>query len=303
MSTPSPEVIAIPTFRRPELLGRLLDSLRPEVEGRDVLIVIGDNDAGHEAAAVAAASSLNTVCIPVTERGISQVRNALIRCATQLRPQWELLLMLDDDGYVEPGWFEALVGAARTLEADVTGGPVLGSLPAQASLFARNSVYSGRERYPSGPVEALNGAQNIAISRRVVERLGDPWFPIELGSYGGEDYHFFKSVLHAGGTLAWCDEAQVTEPTPADRLRTAAIFRRAFRSNVLSARTDRQFHGSAAVARRVLGGVGITTRNVAAGLVRRDADRLARSALDTACLAGQLNGLAGRLPRGGHAEG
>ena len=53
-STPSPfgaVVIGIPTFRRPQQLQALLDSLLPELAPHDVWVIVGDNDCGESAPA------------------------------------------------------------------------------------------------------------------------------------------------------------------------------------------------------------------------------------------------------------
>ncbi|WP_312720208.1 glycosyltransferase [Mobilicoccus sp.] len=294
-------VVGIPTYRRPELLARLLASLAREVPP-DVLVVVADNDAGEEAPEVVRASGLTATCVPVARPGISEVRNALVREATARRPTWQWLVMLDDDGYVTDGWFDALMRAAGRGDAEVIGGPVVGDLPPGVSLLARNSVYAGRARHASGPVGMLNGAQNILISRLIVEVVGDPWFPPHLGVAGGEDHHFFRTVLDRGGTLAWCDEAVVHEPTPPERLTTGALLRRAYRSNLVTAQTDRAIRGRTVVARSVTVGLGWLMRNTATAAVRRSPDRLAACAIDAVSLGGRTVGLlSSRTPTGGHA--
>lgn len=296
-------VVAVPTYRRPALLARLLESLVPELEGRGVPVVVADNDAGAEAPQVVARSGLDAICIPVTRPGIAENRNALVREATRIRPGWRHLVMLDDDGYVTPGWFEALLGAAQEYGADVTGGPVLGELPPGASRLARNSIYAGRTRHPSGPVTGLGGAQNIVVSRRIVEAVGDPWFPPHLGRIGGEDHYFFEDVRAHGGTFAWCDEAPVVEPTPASRLSARALLTRAYRSNLISTHTALRFGTRAEVAAALARDTGWCVRKVAAGVVRRDPDRLAAATLDVASLSGRAAGLvSGRPPTRAHPD-
>lgn len=290
-------VIGIPTYRRPEQLADLLRSLVPELPPESTRIIVGDNDCGSDAPRVVAPfarEGLPVSVVPVPERGISQVRNALIRHATLSCPAWEYLVMLDDDGTVCPGWFSALLDGARRYDADVAAGPVLGDLPEDASLLARNSVYGGRARYPSGPVPMLNGAQNIVLSRRICDALGDPWFDIALGRSGGEDYHFFRRIATRGGRLAWCDDAHVLEPTPPDRLRWRPLLRRTFRSNAIAARTDIALVGSTKVWRDLRFGIPAAGRDAAAGLIRRDPDRLAKAALHVVALAGRAAGLSRR---------
>lgn len=188
MSPRSPAVvIGVPTYRRPRQLAQLLHSLYEELGDRQVPVVVADNECGDAAplvVAAAARSGLSATCICVRERGISQVRNAIIREVSERHPSWRWLIVLDDDGVVEPGWFDALLHGTSRFDADVVAGPVLGDLPERASVFARNSVYAGRPRFASGPVPMLNGAQNIAIARGVVDRLGTTCFPTSLGTSG-----------------------------------------------------------------------------------------------------------------------
>lgn len=148
-------VIGIPTFRRPRQLEGLLDSLRPELAGTDALVVVADNDVSPQTPQIVSGSGLDAVCVGVPERGISQARNALIREAFARRPGWTWLTMVDDDGVVEPGWLAALGGCAARFEADIISGPVLRDLPPQASIVARNSMFSARPRQADGPVEVI----------------------------------------------------------------------------------------------------------------------------------------------------
>lgn len=295
-------VIAVPTYRRPQLLQALLTSLQEDLADsrwaatHRVLLVVADNDRQHSAEPVVTAAAIGVPVryVPAPEPGISQVRNELIRAAYRWAPDFAWIVMLDDDGRVVSPWLDPLLAGAAAHEADVAAGPVLGDLPAGASLLARNSVYAGRARYATGPVAMLNGAQNIAIHRRVCDRLQDPWFDPALGRSGGEDYHFFRGLAVAHARLVWVDEAVVSEPTPAERLRWRPLLTRTFRSNALAASSDVQLIGRAKVLTDVRYGIGSMTRDVAAALVRRDIDRLARAGLLAVSLAGRASGL---LPR------
>ena len=290
-------VIGIPTYRRPDLLSSLLESLREQVVAVPLHIVVGDNECSPDVERIVAGfrvGGLPVTWMGVAEPGISQVRNALIREATRVSPTWRFIVMLDDDGTVEPGWFDALVRGMERYDPDVLAGPVLGELPKNASIIARNSVYAGRPRFADGPVPMLNGAQNIAISRRICDVLGDPWFDVALGLSGGEDYRFFRRVIAAGGRLAWCDEARVLEPTPAERLHWRPLLRRAFRSNAIAAHTDIQYMGRAQVCRDLGRGMAGILRETAAGAVRRDPNRIVRAGLNIVALAGRASSLRGR---------
>lgn len=300
-----PVAIGIPTYRRPVLLARLLDSLQPEIEGREVLEVVADNAPGPDsiAPAVTRDHSPGAMCIPVPEPGISAARNALIRAALDRSETWRWLVMLDDDGYVEPGWLEALITGAERFDADVASGPVLRNLPSDSSLLAQNSMFAARAQRPDGPITMIDGAQNMALSRGILTRLSEPWFDPSLGLIGGEDHHFFRRIQVLGARFVWCGDAVVVEPPASDRLTTRSIVRRAFRSNVITAQTDVALLGRAAVLAGITRGWGITARNLAAGAVRRDPSRIVRTGLDAVALTGRMVGsLVGRRTDKRHGD-
>ncbi|WP_255523044.1 glycosyltransferase [Aquitalea sp. ASV11] len=240
-------VILIPTFRRPVLLRKLLNSLQSELLSKDVAIVIGDNDCGVDVPAIVEEyKSLfsNLTCIPVPERGISQVRNALVQHAVDHFPAWEYLIMLDDDGFVMPGWFSSLFETINMYPAEVYGGPVLGDIPRESNIFARNSLYAARSTRSTGYVDILSGAQNIVISRSIESYIDYPFFDMAYGLSGGEDYAFFRRLRAKDARFAWSADAYLTEPTPVERLQVKKIIGRYYTTGKYMASIDRSFDGT-----------------------------------------------------------
>lgn len=298
-STHARIVIGIPTYRRPATLRTLLDTLLADLREselareRGVFVVIADNASDPLTAKIAEQhlDGIPHVAVGVSAPGVAAVRNAIGREAARACPGYEWLVMLDDDGEVIPGWLDPLLRTAKRLDVDIIGGPVLGDLPEGASRVAQNSLYGGRRRFPSGRVEMLNGAQNIAVARRVWETVPEPWFDPALRR-GGEDYEFFKHAKAMGFRFGWCDEAPVDEPTPADRLTTRAICVRVFASNRSGAHVDYAYDGLASSIRRA-GVIWVwAAKSVAAAVIRRDLDRLIVAGLHAVCGVGRAVGLA-----------
>lgn len=295
-TTFSDVVIGIPTYRRPELLAVLLRSLASELSGSEVKVIVADNECGVDAPAVvesARASFVQIECIPVTERGVSQVRNAIVAAAHRVSPGWQRLIMLDDDGRVTPGWLSALLSAAARWGADLVGGPVEGELPQGANLLARHSLFAQRKRWPTGVVPTLNTTQNLLIARSTVEKLGLPLFRNDYGASGGEDYDLFRRVARAGGVLVWCDEAVVIEPAPADRLTRKALLSRYATTGSYMALIDVSYDGKWRVAWGAVKGLLTSLVRAAWGAMRLDGPDFARCVLMVAHYAGRLAGLAG----------
>lgn len=289
-------VIGIPTFRRPELLRILLESLLPELQANPAFVVVADNDCGEDAPRIVAEFAAKwplMQCIPVSKRGVAQVRNAIVGHAHQSCPDWDWLLMLDDDGAVKPGWLGGLVQTGRQYQAHLVGGPVEGSLPASANLLARNSLFAARRRWKTGIVSTLNTTQNLAISRSTLALIGEPLFRNEYGASGGEDYDLFRRVAHAKGKIAWCDEAVVVEPAPQERLTVQSLLSRYATTGAYVVRIDGFYDGWGATVRATFTGLAACLwRGVVSTILWRR-DDLARAVLATAYYCGRIAGLAG----------
>lgn len=289
-------VIGIPTYRRPEMLQALLDSLLPELQRHPAEVVVADNDCGSAAPALVEAFRARWPairCIPVAARGVAQVRNALVAEAHQANPDWQWLLMLDDDGLVTPGWLGSLLGAATRYDADLAGGPVQGVLPGDSGRLARNSIFAARRRWPTGLVPLLNTTQNLAIARRALTLAPEPLFRNEYGASGGEDYDLFRRVARASGRIVWCDEAVVMEPAPADRLTVRSLLHRYASTGMYMVAIDRSYDGGLQVWLNALKGLLMSALAalLAALTFRRDA--CARSVLKVSHYVGRLGGLLG----------
>jgi glycosyltransferase involved in cell wall biosynthesis len=289
-------VVGIPTFRRPQLLAALLDSLLPELQGRRALVIVADNDCGAEAPAVVAQFRQrwpDSVCIPVAARGVAQVRNALVGEALARAPHWQWLLMMDDDGLVTPGWLQHLLDTGAAYDSHLVGGPVDGVLPPGASVFAQNSIFAARRRWPTGLVPSLNTTQNLAISRRVEQLFAPPFFRNEYGASGGEDYDFFRRVAHAGGRIAWSDEALVLEPAPPERLTTRSLLHRYATTGSYMLAIDSFYDGRGYTALLAFKGVcGALVRMALAAVTLRRV-KAAREVLTLAHYCGRVAGLFG----------
>src|ERR1700761_2347350 len=196
--------IAIPTYRRPKSLVRLLQAIAELETDANVTVLVADNDADRREGyalceAMKAQYRFPLTAIVVPERGIPQARNALVDHA-----RGDFIAMLDDDEWPEPGWLTAILQAQEQTGADVIQGSVVfGVTEKWAATFDGLCDI----RHVSGPVDMLHGAGNILIARRVFDRIARPWFDPAFDLTGGEDDDFFVRLKRAGVRFAWCDEA------------------------------------------------------------------------------------------------
>lgn len=225
--------IVIPTYRRPELLARAVDSClaqQGEVGTYDIVVIDNDPD-GSAKDAVAAMASASPVPIRyVWEQrpGISHARNTGVAAATG-----HYLAFLDDDEAAEPGWLAGFLATIRATGAAAVVGPVYPLFredgPHKQVDAYRHRVYTRDAKVPTGTLLATwPGIGNTLLDKARCFTTAEPFDP-RLGISGGEDTVFLRQLMLNGGAIAWCAEAAVTEIVPAAKLEAHYLLRRAFR--------------------------------------------------------------------------
>jgi glycosyltransferase involved in cell wall biosynthesis len=227
-------VIAIPTFKRPLGLERLLRSLAALETDAKLRVLVADNDADrHEGAdlcaRIAAAYRWPMDSIIVAERGIAQVRNALVEHALA-DPEITFVAMLDDDEWVEPQWLSALVAAQCRSHADVVRGSVLREFEAPPPSWALEWEGIAPIDRPTGYDGMIEGIGNVLIARHCFEALANPCFDLQFGLTGGEDKEFFIRLSKLGMQFTRTADAIAYEYVPASRVRLDWSLKRAYRT-------------------------------------------------------------------------
>jgi succinoglycan biosynthesis protein ExoM len=235
--TRSDLAIVICAFRREALLRRALASLaaaRP-VDGFTFSVVVVDNsDEGSAGATIAsfrASSPFEIVGVAAHPANIAVARNAGVAAADT-----ELVAFVDDDQTLEPGWFEGVALAARTLPHDVLFGPIEPEFeaperatPATRRLFSRRlDAPIGRELVAMGPrkTPGLALSTGNTLFRRATTLVEPAPFDAAFGLGGGEDYDLFCRLQRRGRRFGWMPEAKAREWTPAARCEPGYLRRR-----------------------------------------------------------------------------
>jgi succinoglycan biosynthesis protein ExoM len=229
MSEKTPHIdICIASYKRPQLLAKLLASLAAQNLPADVTlgVIVVDNDpAGTARPAVenALAAGLSIRYFMQPEKNIALTRNMGVA-----NSNGEYIAFIDDDECAGPDWLKHLYETLHKYEADVVFGPVTGEVPPNAPAWLTEGRFYERERYKTGTVPPIRGTGNVLLRAQSMPDQGAPFNP-KYGLSGGEDTDFFRRLLQNGRKFIWCDEAEVMETVVPNRLTANWLIRRAFR--------------------------------------------------------------------------
>lgn len=211
--------MAVPTFRRAELLPALLRRVREQTDRLDGLarVLVIDND--PERSAARAATGAEYVHEP--RPGIAHVRQR----ALALSRDDELLVMIDDDVEPEEGWLDALISTWRAHRPAIVMGYVRYVWPPDADPWLAAGGFLRRTSHPTGTRLPDLATGNVLIDVARVRALGVD-FDVSLGLAGGEDTHFGRAVVAAGGSIVACQESVVRDDVATDRVNVEFVRRR-----------------------------------------------------------------------------
>jgi succinoglycan biosynthesis protein ExoM len=228
-------VVAVPSFRRPAGLERLLTALEALETDARVSVLVADNDTDNrEASAVCEKLRSRGYrwpldCIIAQERGIAQARNALVDHIL-LHSEAELVAMLDDDEWPHAGWLDGFLSVQRATGADALHGAVLREFESTPGRRAVACHGLAPMRNKTGIVTMIEGTSNVLVSRACFEGLAKPCFDPDFALSGGEDRDFFERLRRQGKRFAWADAAIAYAWVPASRASFGWALMRAYRT-------------------------------------------------------------------------
>jgi succinoglycan biosynthesis protein ExoM len=237
-------VVGICTYKRPELLGKLLEALRIQETGGlfhySVLVV--DNDFTRSAQstvnAFKAGSAIDLNYVVEPEKNIARARNAAIENAGG-----EYLAFIDDDEYPSPEWLSHLFKALHEFGADGVLGPVKPQFETQPPKWVVRSRLCERESFVTGRVigdSRYTRTGNVLFRAEIFE-AGREIFDPAYGKTGGEDVDLFSRMIGKGKTFVWCDEAVAYEAVLPARLRRGYFIKRALLRGCVNSEKTRFF--------------------------------------------------------------
>lgn len=219
--------VCICTYKRPELLERLLEELSKQETGGlfTYSIVVADNDQMRSAEPVvtefATKSQVAIKYCNEPRQGIALARNKVVANA-----EGEFLAFIDDDEFPIQSWLLNLFETCSKYSADGALGPVKPHFDGSVPPWVIKSKIYDRPSHATGSV--LNSRQtrsgNVLIKREVPASEAQPFRP-EFRS--GEDVDFFRRMIEKGHRFVWCEEAVAYEVVPQARWKRSYMCRRA----------------------------------------------------------------------------
>jgi succinoglycan biosynthesis protein ExoM len=219
--------VCICTYKRSELLKRLLDGLRQqETEGRFTYsLVVADNDGMGSARNVvlefAAGSDIPTVYCVEPRQNIALARNKALE-----HVRGDYVAFFDDDQLPGKGWLLTLLRACEKYDADGVLGPVKPYFEAQPPAWVVKGKFYERPIYASGMVIDWRKGRtgNVLLRRHIFSGEKQVFRPEFLT---GEDQDFFRRMIERGHVFVWCNEAVAYETVPPVRWKRSFMLKRA----------------------------------------------------------------------------
>lgn len=225
--------IIVPTRLRAGYLDVALGSIAPQAAAAGAELLVVDDGPDEATRTVAQRHGARYVAHPVS-RGLNAARNSGIDAAAA-----DLLVFVDDDVEVRPGWLDAL------LAADAAAGPDVGVLtgPIHARLEDHRLRSCGRERPPittqdhgtrDRDVDSAWGA-NMTVRRAAIARAGR--FDETRELYGDEQ-EWQGRLREAGGRIRYVAAAALDHRRAGDDARLRSLAAAAYRRGAASRRYD-----------------------------------------------------------------
>lgn len=214
--------VCVCTYKRPQLLARLLSELRKQAtDGLFTLAaVVVDNDHLRSAEAVvhslAAGSTISINYCVEPRQSIARARNRAVAEAGG-----DFVAFIDDDEFPADSWLLNLFRCLGQHQADGVLGPVRRYFEETPPDWLVKSPFYVRREHPTGTVigwkEGRTG--NVLLKRSLVASEPEPFRP---EFRGGEDLDFFRRMIDKGHVFVWCNEAVAYEVIP--RIRWSRMF-------------------------------------------------------------------------------
>jgi hypothetical protein len=226
-------VVGIPTYKRPEMLQKLIISIMDcdtdsSIIG-NVTIIVEDNDGDRSAEKTIIELKKDYIKYDLQYfnypiKGISNIRNEIIKNALLYNP--DFLIFIDDDEFATVEWLNELVKTIIVNQADAARGPVLAIL--DKNIPKNIAYWFSREKYPNNHRLFSIKTGNLILRVNSLKEY-DVWFDPRFNITGSGDSYFGIQILKKGATIFWAAKAITYETIPANRATLSWLIKRNYR--------------------------------------------------------------------------
>lgn len=221
--------VAVATYRRPEMLAALLQSLAEQdtTEPFEVIVVDNDPDASALPMVRRRADTLpfRVLALHEPEPGISAARNRALDAALE----HDFIAFIDDDEVADPLWLSTLLAVQRNRAASGVSGPVRYHYGTPPPSWALRGGFYMEPGFRDGDVIPMAGTNNLLLDLHALRERGLRFEPT-FGLIGGSDIVLTRALTDSGAVLVWADDAVVQEDVPPERCTARWAVRRAVRT-------------------------------------------------------------------------
>lgn len=223
--------MGIPTFHRPERVGRTLAAVLQQAQkinggpvGYQIDILVVDNDPqGSARDEVRRVGSPLVRYVVEPTAGISAARNRMIdECSES-----EALVCIDDDEDPHAGWLLALLERYRADRPAAVYGRVVAEFDGPLDPWIAAGRFFARFDAPDGAELEAAAAGNLLLDLRQLRGLGLR-FDDRLGLSGGEDTLLTRTMASRGGRIVRCSGSVVTHRIGVDRMTKRWVMQRSW---------------------------------------------------------------------------
>lgn len=228
-------VIGIPTFRRTEMLVKLLRSIDEanitDVSIGEITVLVVDNDVQGSAEQPVKnfvfSKNINIKlqyenCI---QRGLACVRNNIFEIALSLGPNY--IVCVDDDEYVTENWLIELICSIIKNACEIAMGPVVPDfeVPVPNSISKWFRTHDIADNQEVKFFETNNFVIDVNFVRKYNLRFDE-----RFNFSGSEDTYFGFKALNYNAKIVWSRKSIVMENIPVARTNIDWMMERTFRT-------------------------------------------------------------------------
>ncbi len=220
----------INTYKRPELLKKLIRSINEQSLDKDISIeiIVVDNDSS-QAGRIIFEEFRSISKFPIKYfvqplKNISITRNKAISESSGY-----YIIFIDDDEYADPNWINFTLACLEKYKADAVFGSVISYFDDDTPDWIKENVMFQRPIQVSGTTPKYTRTGNCLIKADVLKTVDGP-FDLNYGLTGGGDSHLFNILSKAGAKFVDCRESIVYEYVPPERAKLSWLLKRSIRT-------------------------------------------------------------------------